>query len=164
MIPIAISKTPNDMELTEEQIFAIIDDISSKLQEVIDNPMDESDLECEEDDYGRCYPCSSGSVDIELEEICYDGLPGLKDADTYITAKGKVDYSYYYDYDPGDYWTPPAGGWELRDSSGSINELEIEICALNPETGEYEDIKVDESVKKRIIESVNSKIGCEVVN
>lgn len=56
------------MKLTEEQVQAIIDDIVSKMEAVIDDPCDGdySDLECYEDELGRCYNYGSHSFESEL--------------------------------------------------------------------------------------------------
>lgn len=150
------------MELTKEQIQAIIDDIVSKMEAVIENPCngDYSDLECYEDDYGHCYDFGSHSFESELEEICIDGLPGISkdDSDICITASYDVDLSFHDDYDPGDYWTPPAGGIEIDEVRASISKVDIDISVFNKETEDYEEIKVSEKQKKYIIDKVNEKI------
>lgn len=150
------------MKLTEEQIQAIIDDVVSKMEDVIDDPCngDYSDLDFYEDDMGHCYNFGSHSYESELEEICIDGLPGIDsdESDIYITATYDVDMSFHDDYDPGDYWTPPSGGIEVDEVSVSVSKIEIEISVLNKETDEYEDIEITEEHKVEIVNKVNEKI------
>jgi hypothetical protein len=150
------------MRLTEEQIQAIIDDIVSKMEDVIEDPCngDFSDFECYEDEYGHCYDFGSHTFDSELEEICLDGLPGISpdDADIYITAKYSADVSFHDDYDPGDYWTPPSGGIEIDEVEASVYDIKIEIDVYNQESDEYEAIEIPQEVINRIENSVNEKI------
>ena len=150
------------MRLTEEQIQAIIDDVVSKMQGVIDDPFngDYSDLECYEDEYGHCYYFGSQSIESELEEICLDGLPGIAPdyADIYITATYWGDVSFYDDYDPGDYWTPPAGGIEIDKVDVCVKDIDIEIDVYNQETDEYEAVDVLQDDKDRIVKTVNEML------
>lgn len=150
------------MKLTDEQSQAIIDDIVSKMEVIIDDPCDGdySDFECYEDEDGRCYNHGSHSIKSVFEEICIDGLPGIpaNDSDIYITASYAVDMSFHDDYDPGDYWTPPSGGIELDEVVAKVSEIEIEISVLNHETDEYENVEVSEMQKQLIVEKVNEKI------
>lgn len=150
------------MTLTEEQVQAIIDDIVSKMEDVIDNPCngDYSDLECYEDEYGRCYSHGSQCIESELEEICFDGLPGInpEDSDIYITAGYCADISFHDNYDPGDYWTPPSGGIEIDGVCASVTDVKIEISVLNRESDKYEAVKITNEQKMHILERVNDKI------
>lgn len=150
------------MRLTEEQIQAIIDDMVSKMEGVIEDPCngDYSDFECYEDDYGRSYDFGSHCFESELEEICIDGLPGIPadDADIYITAKYSADVSFHDDYDPGDYWTPPSGGIEIDEVDASVYDIVIEIDVYNQDTDEYDAIEIPQEVIDRIEKSVNEKI------
>lgn len=147
------------MKITEDQIKAIIEDATSQLLAVIDEPCDCSDLQCEEDEYGRCYPYCSGYLEGDLEEICIDGLAGIEDGDVCIYATYDGSYSYHDDYDPGDYWTPPSGGWELDDCEAYLTSITIELSVYNPTTDEYEDVEVSQEVCDRIIEEVNKNVG-----
>lgn len=150
------------MTLTEEQVQAIIDDIVSKMEDVIDNPCngDYSDLECYEDEYGRRYSHGSQCIESELEEICFDGLPGINPeySDIYITAGYCADISFHDDYDPGDYWTPPSGGIEIDEVCASVTDVKIEISVLNRESDKYEAVKITNEQKMLILERVNDKI------
>lgn len=149
------------MNLTEIQIQAIIDDTTNKLQAIIEDPCngDYSDLEMYEDEHGY-YPFGSKSGDYDIEEICYDGLPGINSdyADIYITAKCSLNYSYHDDYDPGDYWTPPSGGIEIDNVEADLLDMDFEINILNPDIDDYESIEVSNELKQRIITIVNERI------
>ena len=129
------------MTLTEEQVQAIIDDIVSKMEDVIDNPCngDYSNLECYEDEYGRCYSHGSQCIESELEEICFDGLPGINP-------------------EVSDYWTPPSGGIEIDEVCASVTDVKIEISVLNRESDKYEAVKITNEQKMLILERVNDKI------
>jgi hypothetical protein len=141
--------------LSEEQIAFIIADAKQKLEALIEDPVSDGEgLEGYEDEEGHCYPYCSGSDDLEVE-LCMDGIPGLDDADVFALAYMHVDYSYADTYDSGDYWTPPSGGWELQDSDGWMDRLDLEISSYNPETEEYENIEISDELKQRIINAVN---------
>lgn len=150
------------MKLTDEQVQAIVDDIVSKMEAIIEDPCDGdySDFECYEDEYGHCYNFGSHSIESELEEIGIDGLPGIPadDSDICISADYTVDIDFHDDYDPGDYWTPPAGGIELDKVEASVSDVDIEISVLIQETDEYEDVEVSEEQRKLIVEKVNKQI------
>lgn len=150
------------MKLTEEQVQAIIDDIVSKMEAIIEDPCggDYSDFELDEDDYGHCYKTGSHTMYETLEEICLDGLPGFSkdDSDICISAEYVVDIDFHDEYDPGDYWTPPSGDIELDEVIAKISEVEIEISVLNHKTDEYEDVEVSDKQKQIIVEKVNEKI------
>lgn len=150
------------MKLTEEQIQAIINDAADKLQALIEDPCngDYSDLDMYEDERG-CYPFGSKNCDSEIEEICYEGLPGIDTdcADIYIMAKCDLRYSYHNDYDPGDYWTSPSGGIEIDEVEAYITDMEIEISVLNQDTDEYESVEVGNEIKERIIREANAKVA-----
>lgn len=149
------------MNLTEVQIQAIIDDTTNKLQAIIDNPCngDYSNLEMYEDEHGY-YPFGSKNSDIEIDEICYNGLPGVDsdNADIYIVAKCNLSYSYHNDYDHGDYWTPPSGGIEIDNVEADLLDMDFEINVLNPDINDYESIEVSTELKQRIITIVNERI------
>lgn len=147
--------------LSEEQIKAIIADATAKLQEIADSAMEDTEPNYYEDDYGRCYNSGSNSLCGEIEEICYEGLPGIKndDADIYISASYDGNCEWHDDYDPGDYWTPPSGGIEVDKVEIYLAEIEIEISVYDEETDDYVDIEVSEADKKRIIEEVNKNVA-----
>lgn len=148
------------MKLTEEQVQAIVDDIVSKMEAIIEDPCDGdySDFECYEDEYGRCSNYGSHTLKETMEEICIDGLPGIHADDIYIVADYTVEIDFHDDYDPGDYWTPPGGGIELDKVEAYVNDVDVEISVLNQETDEYEDVEVTEEQMKSIVERVNEKI------
>lgn len=150
------------MKLTDEQVQAIVDDIVSKMEAIIEDPCngDYSDFECYEDEYGHCYDFGSHSIESELEEICIDGLPGIPadDSDICISADYTVYIDFHDDYDPGDYWTPPGGGIELDKVKAYIEDVDVEISVLNQETDESEDVEVSEEQRKLIVEKVNEQI------
>lgn len=150
------------MALTKEHVQAIIDDIVSKMEDVIDNPcnVDYSGLECYEDEYGRCYSHGSQCIESVLDEICLDGLPGInpEDSDIYITASYCADISFHDDYYPGDYWTPSSGGIEIDEVCASVTDVEIEISVLNRESDKYEAVEITNEQKMLILEQVNDKI------
>ncbi len=151
------------MTLTEEQIQAIIDDAVLKLQTAIDDMYegDYSDFEYYEDEEGHCYDFGSHTCKGTLEEICLDTLPGINkdESDISITADYCLDIDFHDDYDPGDYWTPPAGGIEIDKVEAYITEIDIDIEILNPQSGEYESIEIPESLVTRIIKDANEKVG-----
>ena len=151
------------MELTEEQIQAIIEDTANKVAGIVDNPCggDYSEFQCYEDECGHVYPNGSYSEDSEIEEICYDGLPGIDpmESDIFITAKYSMELSFHDDYDPGDYLTPPAGGIEIDDIDVRIYDMVFEIDVLNHDTDEYESIEISKEIKDRIINEVNKRVG-----
>lgn len=151
------------MKLTDEQIQAIIEDTAHKLELFISDPCDGdySDLECYEDENGNCYDFGTHSFTYELEEICYDGLPGIDsdNADIFITAIVCADLSFHDDYDPGDYYTPPSGGIELDRVDAFISDIDIEINVINPMNNEYERMEVTSEVKDSILKTVNDKIN-----
>jgi hypothetical protein len=104
------------MKLTDEQVQAIVDDIVSKMEAIIEDPCDGdySDFECYEDEYGHCYNFGSHSIESELEEIGIDGLPGIPadDSDICISADYTVDIDFHDDYDPDEealLWLGPDG-------------------------------------------------------
>lgn len=150
------------MKLTDEQVQAIVDDIVSKMEAIIEDPCDGdySDFECYEDEYGRCSDYGSHTLNETMEDICIDGLPGISkdDSDISITADYTVDIDFHDDYDPGDYWTPPGGGIELDKVEAYINDVDVEISVLNQETDEYEDVEVSDEQIKFIVAKVNEKI------
>lgn len=148
------------MRLTKEQILAIIEDTSSKLEGAIED-IDCSDFEMYEDEYGHCYNHGSTTIDGELEEICMDGLPGVPedDSDIYISASYECNCSYHDDYDPGDYWTPPSGGVELDSAEAYITDIDIDISVYNADTDEYDPIEVSKEDREYIIEQVNKKVA-----
>lgn len=150
------------MKLTDEQVQAIVDDIVSKMEAIIEDPCDGdySDFECYEDEEGHYYKFGSHTSYGQLEEICLEGLPGIPadDNDIFITADYTAEIDFHDDYDPGDYWTPPSGGIELDKVEAQIDDIDFEISVLNQETDEYEDVEVPEEVKKFIIEKVNKQI------
>ena len=150
------------MKLTDEQVQAIVDDIVSKMEAIIEDPCDGdySDFECYEDEYGRCSDYGSHTLNEMIEEICIDGLPGIPKDDSYISiaADYTVEIDFHDDYDPGDYWTPPGGGIELDKVKASIEDVDVEISVLNQETDEYEDVEVSEEQRKLIVEKVNEQI------
>ena len=151
------------MKPTEEQIQAIIADTANKLQDIIDDPCgdDDSDFECYEDDLGHCYNYGYHSIEGEIEEICYDGLPGINsdDADIYIIAKYDAYISFHDDYDPGDYWTPPSGGIEIDEVEVAISSMEFEVSVYDSATDEYEVIDFSPKLIERIIDNVHERCG-----
>ncbi len=151
------------MKPTEEQIQAIIADTANKLQDIIDDPCgdDYSDFECYEDDLGHCYNYGYHSIEGEIEEICYDGLPGINsdDADIYIIAKYDAYISFHDDYDPGDYWTPPSGGIEIDEVEVAISSMEFEVSVYDSATDEYEVIDFSPKLIERIIDNVHERCG-----
>ena len=151
------------MKPTEEQIQAIIADTANKLQDIIDDPCgdDYSDFECYEDDLGHCYNYGYHSIEGEIEEICYDGLPGINsdDADRYIIAKYDAYISFHDDYDPGDYWTPPSGGIEIDEVEVAISSMEFEVSVYDSATDEYEVIDFSPKLIERIIDNVHERCG-----
>lgn len=152
----------NNMKLTDEQVQSIVDDIVSKMEAIIEDPCDGdySDFECYEDEYGRCSNYGTHTLNETLEEICIDGLPGIPadDSDIYISADYVVDIDFHDDYDPGDYWTPSSGGIEFDNVKAYIEDVDVEISALNQETDEYEDVEVSDEQIEFIVEKVNEKI------
>lgn len=150
------------MKLTEKQANVIIDDIVSKLKEVISQPCngDYSNLECYEDDEGHCYNFGTYCYEDELEEICINGFPGIDPdiSDIFISAKYNVDMSFHDSYEPGDYWTPPSGGIEIDEVNAYVSEITIEIDIFNQETDKYEHIAVLPEMKAYIIKKVNEMI------
>lgn len=154
--------TIQTLTITEEQIQAIIADTADKLQAVIDEPIrDESDLDYYEDEYGHCYNSGSKSLEGELEEICYEGLPGIDNdsADIYICASYEGECDWHDDYDPGDYWTAPGGGIEVDSVEAYITDIDIEISVYDEATEEYVGVEVSEEIKQRIIDEVNKKVA-----
>lgn len=151
------------MKPTEEQVQAIIADTANKLQSIIDDPCggDYSDFECYEDELGHCYNSGSHSTEGEIEEICYDGLPGINsdDADIYILAKYDAYISFHDDYDPGDYWTPPSGGIEIDEVEITISSMEFEVSVYNSTTNEYEEIEFSPKLIEHIIDKVHERCG-----
>lgn len=151
------------MKPTEEQIQAIIADTANKLQAIINDPCggDYSDFECYEDDLGHCYNYGYHSIEGEIEEICYDGLPGINsdDADIYIIAKYDAYISFHDDYDPGDYWTPPSGGIEIDEVEVAISSMEFEVSVYDSATDEYEVIDFSPKLIERIIDNVHERCG-----
>lgn len=147
--------------LTEEQIQAIIKDAADKLQAIADSAMEDEEPNYYEDDYGHCYNHGSNSLSGEIEEICYEGLPGIgpDNSDIYITASYDGDCQWSDTYDPGDYWTPPGGGIEVDKVEVYLTDIEIEISIYDEATDESLDIEIPEDVKKRIIEEVNKKVA-----
>ncbi len=155
------------MKPTEEQVQAIIADTANKLQAIIDDPCggDYSDFECYEDDLGHCYNSGYHSTEGEIEEICYEGLPGINsdDADIYILAKYDANISFHDDYDPGDYWTPPTGGIEIDEVEVAISSMEFDVSVYNSATDEYEEIEFSPKLIKRIIDNVHERCGIKNV-
>lgn len=151
------------MKPTEEQVQAIIADTANKLQSIIDDPCgdDYSDFECYEDDLGHCYNYGYHSIEGEIEEICYDGLPGINsdDADIYIIAKYDAYISFHDDYDPGDYWTPLSGGIEIDEVEVAISSMEFEVSVYDSATDEYEVIDFSPKLIERIIDNVHERCG-----
>lgn len=147
--------------LTEEQIQAIIDDAAAKLQNIADSAMEDEDPDYYEDDYGHCYNHGSNSLSGEIEEICYDGLPGIgpDNSDIYISASYDGDCQWTDTYDSGDYWTPPSGGIEVDSVDVYLTDIDIEISIYDEETEDYTDVEISEDVKKRIIDEVNKKVA-----
>lgn len=147
--------------LTEEQIKAIIADATAKLQKVADTAMEDDEPNYYEDDYGHCYSSGSNNLSGELEEICYEGLPGIDadNSDIFITASYDGDCDWRDTYDSGDYWTPPSGGIEVDKVEVYLTEIEIEISVYDKECDDYIDIEVSEDVKKRIIKEVNKNVA-----
>lgn len=153
--------TVKAIAITEEQIQAIIADVASKLQQIIDQPiLDHDELNYYEDEYS--HRCHRGSMNLEgeLEDICCEGIPGIgEDSDIYISASYKGTCDWHDDYDAGDYWTPPSGGIEIDDVDAYITEMGIEISVYDEDTDEYIQVEVSKEVINCIIEEVNKKVA-----
>lgn len=153
--------TTSKMVLTEEQIQAIIDDAAAKLQNIADSAMEDEEPNYYEDEYGHCYNSGFNSLAGNIEEICYDGLPGIDPdkSDIYISASYNGECQWTDTYDSGNYWTPPSGGIEVDSVDIYLTDIDIEIYISDEETEDYTDVEISEDVKKRIIEEVNKKVA-----
>lgn len=153
--------TIKTIALSEEQIKAIIADAAEKLNAIAEEPISDYDsLDYDEDDYGRSYNRGTESLCGEIEEICYEGLPGIsEDSDIYICASYEGSCDWHDDYDPGDYWTAPSGGIEIDSVDVYLTDIDIEITMLDEESGEYVDVEISEEVKERIINEVNKMVA-----
>ena len=145
------------MKITEDQKKAIIADTISKLKGVIDN-IDSSDFETSES--GLNYNYGSTTLKGEIEEICYEGLPGVpqKDNEIFISAKYECQCNYHDEFEPGDYWTPSYFGIVIDTVIPTIIDIDIDVSIYVPETDDYEFIQVSDEDKKIIIDQINNKV------
>lgn len=146
--------------LSEEQKKSIIDEIVKKLEEIIEDPTSMTGEPFDEDEYGNSYGKGLESFGGDLEDFEISEVEGFpEDSDIYVSGKFNGSYSWYDDYEAGDYWTPASGGLEIDDCEVHIVKLTLAFGEWDEEAREYRSYKITEETVNEIKNEINKRVA-----
>lgn len=146
--------------LSEEQKKSIIDEIVKKLDEVVKDPTTMTGDPYDEDEYGHSYDNGRESFGGCLEDLEIDEPRGFpEDMEVLISGKFNGSYSWYDDYDAGDYWTPASGGLEICDAEAHITKLTLEFGEWDDVAKEYHSYEITADEVNEILNEINKRVA-----